>query len=199
MPHDESMKFVMRKNNSDEMKDNLFKYAKMGPLRVFDNQDCPQFNYKVDKNQLAGRQSQIHNILKFLNGSQEKRICIINGEADQGCSHLAKYSIKYTMDRGQIKQGSYYIDTQKIISVTNLMHVLQKKLDLHSDLEGILDAISRKDMLFCFDNCTTLLEKDGDNIISFLSKFTDMTISPKVIIIVNMRSIDKLQGKLDRS
>lgn len=70
---------------------------------------------------------------------------------------------------------------------------------MHSDLEGILDAISRKDMLFCFDNCTTLLEKDGDNIISFLSKFTDMTISPKVIIIVNMTSIEKLKGKLDRS
>lgn len=200
MPHDESMKFVLKYRSEEDLEVNLFKFANAGGLKEIDNRDVPQIYYKIDKNQLAGRQEQLHEILKFLNGSKEKRILVINGESGQGCSHLAKFSIKYIMDRGFIKHGAYYIDSEKIISEATLTHIVKKKLDVPiTDFESILQLISKKDMVFCFDHCTKLMQHDADNFLNFLHNFLELTMLPKILLVTNLSNLTDLENKLDKS
>lgn len=104
------------------------------------------------------------------------------------------------MDRGFIKHGAYYIDAEKIISEANLTHIVKKKLDVSiNDFESILQLITKKDMVFCFDNCTNLLKNDADNFLNFLHSFLDLTMVPKIMLVASLQDLEEHQSKLDNS
>lgn len=117
----------------------------------------------VDKELLFGREQKIHEVLKFLTNSDRslKKILMINGSKSQDCSSMARYAVKYAMDRHHFKDGAFYIDAGNKISEYSLMHAIINKFgSLSSDQDLILQSISHLKLLLFIDNCQKLLEKE---------------------------------------
>lgn len=84
----------------------------------------------IEKNMIFGRHFEIHEAIKFLTRPGDQRILNINGIYGVGCSTIARYAIKYVMNRHFFEDGAFYVDCNNKISAQNLLTEISKSMNL---------------------------------------------------------------------
>ena len=91
-----------------------------------------KFPTYIDKNMIYGRHLEIHTAIKFLTGFQgnDQRILHINGIHGVGQDAIARFSVKYVMNRHFFPDCAYYIDATTKFSANGLLLAISKKMQL---------------------------------------------------------------------
>lgn len=102
---------------------------------------------------------------------------------------MAKFAVKYAMDRQYLEDGAFYIDIANQKSESTLLYSICKKIGYigfgSSDLEQAIQQIKKQRILFLIDNCESLIEKGASKFMNLLQQFIESTTSLKIILITN--------------
>ena len=150
----------------------------------------------IDKKMTFGRHLEINEILNFLTDiTNQKRILSINGGHGNGCGNIARFSIKYVMNRHHFEGGAFHIDCNNKVHTKSVLQAISKKLMLSTqDRDEILEMIKRCKILLLFDNCNKLIEKDFENFVDMLFSIIEQTEFVKTMVITCKDSIKEFEN-----
>lgn len=113
------MKFVCLKASPEAWRAPLFPPDRKNGYLIDDDDDRKYvIPHEVDKRHVLGRKDIVHEILAFLEERDRAapRILAINGSKSQCGSRLAKFAVKYAMDRHYLEDGAFYINIENLKS-----------------------------------------------------------------------------------
>jgi len=116
---------------------------------------------------IFGRHLEILESIKFLTKPGDLRILNINGVHGVGCGTIARYSIKYVMNRHFLEDGAFYVDVNNKFSAQGILTAISKTLGLltneKQEIVEVLHRFCKGKILLLIDECTQIIENDYQN------------------------------------
>jgi len=116
-------------------------------------------------------------------------------------SSLAKFAVKYSMDRSCFEDGAFYINFENQFSESSLLYCICKNIGYlgfgSSDLQRAIQPIKNQRILLIIDNLEKLIEKYPEKLMNLLKDFMRFTLQLKIILITNKTSIKEIKDKFD--
>ena len=118
-PHDEKMKFILkcRKENEADLSQPLFINREEGRVTEL-NDRRKKFHLKYDTEYqeigAIGRSKEIQECVERITNEKELPFILIEGEQSIGKYTLAKYAIKYCVERNYFEDGAFEIEAEKL-------------------------------------------------------------------------------------
>ena len=109
---------------------------------------------------------------------------IFNGKDGSGYDQIAKFTVKYVVDRHIFYSGAFYIDTSDKFSQQGIITAISKQMLLpYKNAEELVQGIKRYKLILMMNNISDILKKDGDNFRNFLYLLMNQTDKLKVVLI----------------
>ena len=192
--HDETMKFKLKVSplfaDKNPLDCTLFNSRQDGQLVQLEEAFTNKMSIPIliEKKMMFGRHLELHEIIKFLTGFErkEERILNLNGIYGVGCSTIARYAIKYVMNRHFFEDGAFYVDGSNKYSSSELLVGIGKSLQLvTNDKQDIVDMIRKFKILLLIDNSSLVIGNDFENLKDLLFFLIESTEHLKILLITD--------------
>ena len=147
-------------------------------------------NIPSDNPNFVGRRQEIHQVIKVLVESDNKRCIALHGMGGIGKTSLAYAIGQWLHERNRYRDGVWFISLRDTDSVGTLITKIKQSLELNNfNLEK---ELNNSRMFLILDDLDRLIEKESNELIEFLNSLLEQC--PKLRILLTSR--DSLAGDI---
>lgn len=122
----------------------------------------------------------------MLTNEEEYRVIQLKGASGLGKTAIAKYSVKYCLDRNCYKDGAYSIEAGSISSCQGLQSKLFQSMELELDnADEFSELIKYSSVVLLIDECSELIRNDELKLIDFIVKLLNNTQYLKILLVTD--------------
>lgn len=151
--------------------------------------DRMQITCFKDNTMVLGRHQEVFQLIKFCSNEESTsyKILALNGQRGQGCTSMARFAIKYAMDRHKVIDGAFSIDMEGKSSAQCILNSICKKFGLHTkDIEEVTSSIRKKSILILITKCQKIIEENFDKLKEIVLTLVQECENLKIILTTNM-------------
>ncbi|MFN7528093.1 MAG: NB-ARC domain-containing protein, partial [Dolichospermum sp.] len=147
-------------------------------------------NIPPDNPNFVGRRQEIHQVIKVLVESDNKRCIALHGMGGIGKTSLAYAIGQWLHERNRYKDGVWFISLRETDSVGTLITKIKQSLELNSF--ALAKELKNSRVFLILDDLDRLIEKEANELIEFLNTLLEQC--PKLRMLLTSR--DSLAGDI---